>query len=318
MHIKTMESGTPPNQRSAAKTSLSVQEAPRTAASPRPGPQPVAQNAPALTFTWPTLPSDQRLEGAEAHVLAFGLDVPAEALARLTPVLCAAELERALRFRFEVHRNRFVVGRAVLRLALGRYLGVPPAALEFSYGVNGKPALAGALAKHGWQFNLAHSENLALLAITRTGPAGIDVEHLQLLPDADQLVARFFSAREGAAYRALPDSQKTVAFFNLWTRKEAWLKATGDGIGHLLNQVEVSFLPGEPAQLLHLPPIPGSTLAGADHLDAATWSLYALTPAPGFAAALALAAPISRLHCWRWDESQPTRPAGPGPRSFPA
>jgi 4'-phosphopantetheinyl transferase len=269
---------------------------------------------PTARIAWPTPPADLRLGEAEAHVWAFALDLPTESLSRLAPILSAAERERALRFRFELHRNRFVVGRAAMRLLLARYLQAQPTALEFSYGPQGKPALGGTFANAGWHFNLAHSENLALLAMTRTGPIGVDVEYLQPLPDADQLVARFFSARECAAYQKLPVSERTVAFFNLWTRKEAWLKATGEGIGYLLNQVEVSFLPGEPAQLLHLPKLPRSEATGLQNLGTASWSLHALRPATGFAAALALSAPVSRLDCWRWDDQTLNRPSDFSPR----
>jgi 4'-phosphopantetheinyl transferase len=184
--------------------------------------------------------------------------------------------------------------------------------LQFAYGPHGKPALAGGQpAEADPQFNLAHSENLALLAFAHTGAVGVDVEQVRPMPDADQLVARFFSPREQFAFKQLPDEQKPAAFFNLWTRKEAWLKATGDGIGHLLSQVEVSFLPGEPARLLSVPPSrPGAEpdvarSAGPDPIREAPnwpkWSLYHLTPAPGFTAALALAQPASVVHCWRWE-----------------
>jgi 4'-phosphopantetheinyl transferase len=119
------------------------------------------------------------------------------------------------------------------------------------------------------------------------------VERVRALDDADELVARFFSPRETAAYRELPSDQRPIAFFNLWTRKEAWLKATGEGIAHSLNQVEVSFLPGEPTRLLRLP-------RASDALP--NWNLHDLSPAPGFAAAVANTGTHTRLNCWRWSE----------------
>ncbi len=269
---------------------------------------------PTVRIGWPSPPPGQRLQDSEVHVWAVALNVTPETLSALTPILSAPELERAARFHFAHHRSRFVIGRAVLRLLLSRYLQTQPAALQFTYGPHGKPLLADT----SWHFNLTHSEDLALLALTRSGSIGVDVEYTQLMPDADQLVARFFSDRERLAFQQLPAAQQAVAFFNLWTRKEAWLKATGDGIGHLLNQVEVSFLPGEPAQLLSLPEFPqvanlsssrpspadssGQNLLTPEDPSGTNWSLHDLAPAPGFAAALAVAKPPSGLHCWRLDE----------------
>jgi 4'-phosphopantetheinyl transferase len=154
-----------------------------------------------------------------------------------------------------------------------------PDELRFEYGPNGKPKLAAPLVESRVFFNLAHSEDLGLIALTRLGPIGIDVEQIRPVTDADELVTRFFSSRETALFQTLPTSQKNTAFFNLWTRKEAWLKATGEGIAHSLNRVEVTFLPGEPAQLLGLPETPGLK---------SDWALRELTPATGFVGAVAL------------------------------
>jgi 4'-phosphopantetheinyl transferase len=216
--------------------------------------------------------------------------------ARFANFLSPAERERAACFHFECHRRRFIVGRGLLRLLLARYLRADACGLEFSYGVNGKPELAGPFADSGIRFNLAHSEDLAILAVSRLASVGVDLERIIPLEDASELVARFFSAHENAAFQKLAENQRPAAFFNLWTRKEAWLKATGEGIAHSLNLVEVSFLPGEPARLVSLP----------KHLSqSSSWSLYNLAPAENFAAALAIAREGIKLRCWRW-EPQPT------------
>ena len=141
---------------------------------------------------------------------------------------------------------------------------------------------------------MTRPEALALLAVTRTGPVGIDLERIRTIKDADDLVGRFFSPRENDAFQKLPPEQKPTAFFNLWTRKEAWLKATGEGIAHSLARLEVSFLPGEPAQLFS---IQGSAE------KAAAWSLHHLVPAKGFAGALAIKAQKAPLNCWHWREA---------------
>jgi len=218
-----------------------------------------------------------RLRANEVHTASFSLAQPPDVLAACEEVLSDEEHDRARKFHFEVHRARFVAGRGLLRFLLGHYLQAHPARLIFSYGANGKPALQGQ--EHELlHFNLAHSESLALLGITRLGPLGVDVERVRDLPDFEKLVSCFFSVREAAAFARLPPNQRAPAFFNLWTRKEAWLKATGEGIAHRLDKVEVSFLPGEPARLLALPepnPVSG-------------WTLRDLQPADGFVGALAM------------------------------
>ncbi len=229
-----------------------------------------------------------QFEAAEVHVWAAALDIPAPGLKQAAACFSPSEMERAARFHFGLHRDRFVAGRSLLRILLGRYLGVVPAAIEFTAGINGKPALAGPFTQCALEFNLAHSENLALLAVTRAGPVGVDVEAARPLDDFVELVERFFSPRERWLFRRLPDDQKPAAFFNLWTRKEAWLKATGEGIAGLLNRVEVSFLPGEQARLLE---VPRKLAAGR------SWQLCDLSPAVGFVGALALGAAELRVRC---------------------
>lgn len=246
-----------------------------------------------VPLSWPAPPPEWRLGQTDVHVWSASLEVSPAARRSFAALLSAAERQRAARFHFEPHRQRFIVGRGWLRRLLGRYLETDPAALELTYSPQGKPSLGGAFAHAGLHFNLAHSENLALLAVTRLGSVGVDVETVRPLADAEELVERFFSQRESGLFRQLPEDQKPTAFFHLWTRKEAWLKATGEGIAHSLNLVEVSFLPGEPARLLHLPvPLAGTV----------PWTLQHLAPAPGFAGALAIAAQEARLQCWRWEE----------------
>jgi 4'-phosphopantetheinyl transferase len=235
---------------------------------------------------------DWRLGPADVHVWAAALDV-VPAVLDVEGILSSAELERARRFRFDQPRNRFIAGRSLLRRLLGRYLQTDPAKLEFGQGACGKPFLAGAFADNRLNFNLAHSEDLAVLAMTRAGVIGVDVERIRPLSNADHLVARFFSARESAAFQNLPPEQKPVAFFNLWTRKEAWLKATGQGIGHLLKDVEASFLPGNPVRFLRLP---------GNEQATARWILHALEPAPGFVAALAISTQATPLRYYYWDK----------------
>lgn len=250
--------------------------------------QRTAPSSPETPFPWSLAPQPLRLNANEVHVWSFRLDAPSMSLASFLSLLSQDEHERARRFHFDIHRNRFVVGRAMLRLLLSRYLQIPAQSLEFNYGHFGKPALAGTLNGTQLRFNLAHSDELALVAITRTGEIGVDLERVRPPTDMNELVARFFSSREARQFQKLPLEQKPIAFFNLWTRKEAWLKATGQGIGHLLNQVEVSFLPGERARLLTLPESLGSN---------SKWSLHELSTGPGFVASLAVARERPQIIC---------------------
>jgi 4'-phosphopantetheinyl transferase len=226
---------------------------------------------------------ERELAAGEVHVWSLPLDMSQSALASVAEFLSPDERKRADRFQFEVHRNRFVVGRGLLRVILGRYCDLPPERLRFNYGPNGKPELTPAEgarpAGAALHFNLAHSEAVGVLAVTRTGPVGVDVEQVRRLLGFKELVGQFFSAREAAEFSRLEREQQPAAFFNLWTRKEALLKATGEGIARSLNRVEVSFLPGEPARVLSLP---------AEHWAGGEWSLVDLTIAPAYAAALAL------------------------------
>jgi 4'-phosphopantetheinyl transferase len=228
---------------------------------------------------WPLPPERWSLGTSDVHVWAARLDLPSEALVRLAAMLSQDESERAARFRFDTHRDRFIAARGILRSLLGAYLRSPPGELRFEYGPNGKPALAATFVESGVSFNLAHSEELALIAVTRLGPIGVDVEQIRPVTEPDELVARFFSPRETALFQTLPTSQKSAAFFNLWTRKEAWLKATGEGIAHSLNRVEVTFLPREPARFLSLPEGPELK---------SDWALRELTPATGFVGAVTI------------------------------
>ena len=245
----------------------------------------------AETIPWPARSDAAPLPDSEIHVWATTLAVPPDRLASLAATLSPDEMERARKYKFERHRNRFIAGRGALRGILGPYLHANPADLRFIYSANGKPALAENFADAGIHFNLAHTEDLALVAVTRVDRIGVDVESVRPVKNVEDLVARFFSGRENEAFQKVPDDQKPAAFFNLWTRKEALLKATGEGITRSLSLVEVSFLPGEPARLLAI---------SGDAGQAAQWSLRELSPAAGFTGAFAIQAQEIRVQCWKW------------------
>ncbi|HWD94265.1 MAG TPA: 4'-phosphopantetheinyl transferase superfamily protein [Verrucomicrobiae bacterium] len=247
-------------------------------------------NSTADIIQWPASSGTAPLADNEVHVWATTLAVPARVLEEFAAILSPDEIDRAHKFKFEKHRNRYIAGRGALRKILGKYLRGDAAAARFVYSANGKPALAGDFAGAGLHFNLAHTEDLALVAVTRIGVVGVDVECVRPVKEMDALVARFFSPRENEAFQKVADEIKPAAFFNLWTRKEALLKATGEGITRSLSLVEVSFLPGEPARL--------EAIAG-DAEKAAQWSLRELTPAAGFTGAVAIQARSIDVQCWK-------------------
>jgi len=191
-------------------------------------------------------------------------------------ILSSDERLRASRFRFERDRRRFIWARGVLRCLLAEYLDADPEVLSFAYGARGKPALTG---DHGrsLSFNLSHSHELTLIAIAPAHlDVGVDVELIRPMPDAEAIASRFFAPAEIAKWRTLPRYAQEVAFFHLWTRKEAYLKATGEGVTRHLASFEVTFTADEPVALR----VPG------DEQESARWILTAVTPAPGYAGAL--------------------------------
>lgn len=212
--------------------------------------------------------------GAAAIWLA-DLDA-ADAGERALAVLSQDERARAARFVFDVHRRRFIACRAWLRRQLGERLSRAAHDLRFEYGPVGKPSLAGGALR----FNVSHSDRYALLAVA-DAEVGVDIERERPLSDMDALAERVFSAGERQALAQVPAGRKAEAFFAGWTRKEAYIKARGEGIG-LLGAIEVVLTPGEPPRLIHVDGQPG---------ELERWSIQALSPVPGFAAAVCLEGP---------------------------
>jgi 4'-phosphopantetheinyl transferase len=228
----------------------------------------------------------------DIHIWRADLDLPIMGFQKLHQTLSIDERVRAERFHFQKDRKRFSVGRWILRTILGYYLNVEPSLLRFCYGKYGKPALATTFGKETILFNMSDSEGLALYAFTRGHEIGIDIEHIRDIPEMDQIAEQYFSARENAVFRSLPESKKREAFFSFWTRKEAFMKAKGEGLGLGLNQVEVSLTPGEQATLLSV---------NSNPQEASRWSLQDLDPGPGFTAALAVQGHGCQLKSCQWE-----------------
>lgn len=222
----------------------------------------------------------------EAHVYQFSL----EGAPRDEELLGADERARAARFLLPVHRRRFVSGRAALRRILGSLLGCPPEAVELIQEGGGKPVLPGS---HPLRFNLSHSGDRALLAVVLDHDVGVDLETLRADVATLDLAERFFSPWEREELLALPDPARLAAFFACWTRKEAFLKARGDGLRLPLDSFDVTLRPDQPPRVLR---------TGFDPSDAARFSLLDLPAIPGFAAAMAVRGGIPRLRCFAMDQ----------------
>jgi len=233
------------------------------------------------------------LESDEVHVWRVSLDVDAAEVKSLAPVLSDDERARAARFCFHKDRENFTVARGILRMLLGRYLNKEPGRLEFSYGPHGRPMLRNENSVDDFCFNVSHSKGLALYAFTRKRQIGIDVEWIRSEMASEQIAERFFAPQEVATLRALPAIAQLEAFFNCWTRKEAFIKASGEGLSLPLHRFAVSLTPGEPAEIL--------TIDG-EPKTAALWSLREIRPGTGYVAALAVKGHNWRLKCWQWPQ----------------
>ena len=191
----------------------------------------------------PALPVS--LKGDDVHVWRARLEQPDLCVREFASVLSEKERTRAASFRFERHRKRFIVGRAVLRTILASYLNAEPGQLRFCYGSHGKPYLAERSCNATVQFNLAHSNELVLYAFTAKRRVGVDLEYIHFIPDVEEMVTRFFP--KGKNFWMLPNSQKLGAFFNHWTRTEAYAKAVGTGLAQSFDWFDASLVREEPA-----------------------------------------------------------------------
>jgi len=216
------------------------------------------------------------LAAGEVQLWAVRLNPDPAQVERLSRLLSSSERERAGRYRFARDQRRYVVRHGFLRWLLGRHLASAPEAVRFATGPHGKPRLA---ENQGMHFNLSHSDEMALIGLSRDSELGIDIENARHVDDEEAIVHRLFTHRESAAYFRAPVSDRPVVFFNCWTRKEAFVKARGAGLSLSLKLFDVSVLPGEAARIV--------TING-DPESARAWTLLHLAPAPGFIGALAI------------------------------
>ncbi len=249
-----------------------------------------------MSRTIRSIPLPLTLNGGEVHIWCVTFDQLSFQTKSLTKLLSVEERTRAKRFYFKKDRRRFIIRHAILRLLLGNYLCLDPKRLLFFYGKNGKPMLAGKHGKPTIFFNMSCSVDLALYGFNRDSAIGVDTEFVRDISEMDQVAERFFSKRENRELRALSGGQEKTAFFNCWTRKEAFIKATGDGLSQPLDSFDVSLTPGERARLLEIK---------GDSKEASKWSLHSLTLAPNYTSAFAVMSHDYKLkvHCYPKRES---------------
>lgn len=243
---------------------------------------------------WITPPLDLKLSHSEVHVWRAALDRSTACEEILFAALAQDEQDRANRFRFKQDRSHYINARGILRDILGRYLDARPDALRFEYTKYGKPSLAKEFGGETIRFNLSHSKGVALFAFTTGRDLGIDLEWIRADVADEQIAERFFSAQEVSALRALEASAQAEAFFNCWTRKEAYIKARGEGLSMPLDQFAVSLKPGDAAALLY---------AGEGDKETSRWKFIELFPGPGFAGAVAVEGHDWQIKCWQWEEA---------------
>ena len=251
------------------------------------------------TRTWQAAPAEpfgerQPAEG-EIHVWRATLDLPRDRVGELERFLAADELGRAKRFLVRSVQDRYTVARAVLRNLLSRYVSAEPADLRFHYTEYGKPELAQPATSI--RFNVSHSHGLAVYAVTAGVPVGIDVEYLRRRATMDRLkiAHRVFSDREYNELASMPRYRRDEAFLACWTRKEAFVKAIGQGLSCPLDQFDVSVDPNDPPEL---------RAAHWDPLETDRWSMASVDPGPDYIGTLAVPARNVKIARWQWNHDQ--------------
>lgn len=232
--------------------------------------------------TWNSAPDQLSLSPTVIHVWRSPLHQPPPSLLACQSFLSEDERQRAARFRRPLDRDRFIVARGTLRYCLGQYLDLSPDLLQFDSIAAGKPILASDHHCPPLQFNLSHSGNWLLLAVTLQTPVGIDLEELRPVAELEPLTRRFFSAREHQSIQRLPEAEQLSAFFQHWTAREACLKATGEGLTKLQtlelvvsqDQVQVHRWDGQ---------------------DLQNWQVRSFVPLADYRAALAVRAPAPEI-----------------------
>lgn len=235
---------------------------------------------------WPVPLMHPTLARGEIHIWKTALRQPQAVVKEFESWLSPDELQRAGCFVLEGLRRNFVVARGMLRVLLSRYLQCSPGQIHLAYGPFGKPeVVAGSELSRRLQFNLAHSHELAVFAFTLDDPVGIDLEWMPANMDVLKIASRFFSTSEKTALSSLSAEDQPAAFFQIWTSKEAFIKAIGEGFRYPLESFSVSMNPGQ-GKIANLQ---GEMIG---------WMTHAFSPQAGYAAALAVQTSQPCLQFW--------------------
>jgi 4'-phosphopantetheinyl transferase len=231
--------------------------------------------------------STQLQDKNEIHSWSVRIDDPEFCLTCGESILSPEEKERASRFKFEKGRTRYIVSHAALRSILCDYLNIAPQDLQFSTGANGKPALTKVPGQCWLQFNLSHSGDVALIALTWRREIGVDVEYVKQDFPFHEVAEHFFTAREVTALCALPEPLQRQAFYKCWTSKEAYLKAKGTGLSGELDEVEILLRYEQSVRIKGSVP---------------NWTLVELPAPDNYRAALVVEGDECRVQCFQWQQ----------------
>ena len=245
--------------------------------------------------SWPRAESFPTLVSGAVHVWSLSLQGRPEQIDAGLELLTEDERAQARRFVRPELTRRFVRRRASLRGLLARYTSVRAEELVFRQNAFGKPSVAAPLLACGVRFNLSHSQDLALVAVSNEDDLGVDIERVRPLADQESLSRRYFAPLEQEAISRQVASERVLAFFRIWTGKEAILKAFGVGLAGGLERavIALSETPAEDPQLAAIDPEFGLPQS---------WQLRALHPAAGYMATLAVRATTGKVHCWHWGD----------------
>ena len=238
---------------------------------------------------WTKPPDDVYLKSNQTDVWRVTLNPMPDSIQQAVFTLSADETGRAARFRFNEDRHRFTVSHIALRDVLARYLLCEPKQIDFTVGEYGKPVV---VSKLNLDFNLSHSGDYALIAVTRGRKVGVDVEHFRDELEIEKIARRFFSEKENVELMGLPAGQQCAGFFNCWTRKEAYIKAHGLGLSLPLDSFDVSLIPNQPAILRATRPNPR---------EASRWTLLSLDIDSQHAGAVAVERLDLEFRFWDWN-----------------
>jgi 4'-phosphopantetheinyl transferase len=240
---------------------------------------------------WLNPPDNLNLSDDEAHIWRADLKFNECFQTSFLKLLSPDEKRRAQKFRFTKDSRNFIIARGILRSLIGKYLKIKPSEISFRYSEFGKPGIAD---NHSLQFNISHSKNIALFAFIKKLNVGVDVEFVNPDIEVKDIAEKFFSPNEVLNLFALPEKQHTLGFFNCWTRKEAFIKAVGEGLSFPLNKFEVSLEPDKPAKLLATDWEPKAV---------SKWSIFSMSPATNFVGGLAIEGVVEKIKFWNWQKS---------------